>query len=227
MANLVERVAQLELSSKTAPLLSFSASTRDRRLPDRSAQRVGREVTPNIAASTAAALNAERSAQKLKKALLSARKEPLLNTKAVDAAPPAREDQARKALLESGSGLDVGAAFAAGLNGGIGPSTTQWSASPGWSLPPFNLDPNASPTAGLTGGRTRGQREKQHAKPIQLHQGAKPPPPPPPAGFSWGPVPVIQPKSTISIFAGIGDGKAKVKDEKELGDSWVSDGFGK
>ncbi|TBU43247.1 hypothetical protein BD309DRAFT_864722, partial [Dichomitus squalens] len=225
LASLAERVAQLELSSKAAPLLSFSASTRDRRLPDRGAQRVGREVTPNIAASTAAALNAERSAQKLKKALLSARKEPLLNTKAVDAVPPERELQARKALLESGSGLSLGAAFSAGLNGGVVPSTPSYAASPGWSLPPFTLD--SSPTTGLGGGRNRGPREKQHAKPIQLHQGAKPVLPPPPAGFSWGPVPIIQPKTTISIFAGIGDGRGKAKDEKGLGDSWVADGFEK
>ena len=40
-------------------------------------------VTPNVAITTAAALNAERSAQKLKKALLASRTQPLLNTSAV------------------------------------------------------------------------------------------------------------------------------------------------
>ena len=224
LAHLTERVAQLELSSQATHLLSFSASTRDRRLPDNRSQRVGREVTPNIAASTAAALNAERSAQKLKKALLSARKQPLLNTKAVDIIPLEREEEARKTLPKLNSSLDAAAAFAAGLNGS-GRSTPQWSAPAGWSLPPFNLDSNTSPTAGLSGGRNRGQREKQHAKPIQLHQGAKAPPPPPPAGFSWGPMPIIQPKNTVSIFAGFESMKGKVK-EKGLGGSWVADDFG-
>ena len=246
VSNLAERLATLEVSSKS-PLVSFSASTRDRRLPDRN-QRVGREVTPNIAASTAAALNAERSAQKLKRALLNVRKQPLLNTKAVDAAPPERELRTpRKPLLAPGSGVDVGAAFAAGLQGGFPalagstpiktePSSPefQWTPPPpgsipppSWSLPPFELE-GGSPLAGLGGSRSRGPREKQHAKPIQMHrETAKPPPPPPPAGFSWGPVPVIQPKNTISIFAGIGDSKGKAKEEPSngLGGSWVADGF--
>ena len=199
---------------------------------------------------TAAALNAERSAQKLKRALLSARKEPLLNTKAVDAVPPERELKTpRKPLLAPGSGLGVGAAFAAGLNGGF-PAlpagstavkgepetpTLDWTpppafSSPSWSLPPFELD--ASPLAGLGGPRRLGRdKEKQHAKPIQLHSGQKPPLPPPPAGFSWGPVPAIHPKNSISLLAGFGDSKGKAKDEgfsesSGLGGSWVADGFG-
>lgn len=231
LANLTERVARLELTSQATTLFSSSPSARDHRLPDRSNQRIGREVTPNIAASTAAALNAERSAQKLKKALLSARKQPLLNTKAVDVIPPEREG--KKAVLQPDSGLNAGAAFAAGLNGGIpaptsgsGPSTPQWSAT-GWSMPPFKLDSSSSPTAGLGGGRGRGGREKQHAKPIQLNQGAKTTLPPPPAGFSWGPVPVIQPKTTISILAGFGNIMGKAKEEGGLSDSWVADDFGK
>ncbi|TFK82700.1 hypothetical protein K466DRAFT_666322 [Polyporus arcularius HHB13444] len=252
VSNLAERLSTLEVSSKS-PLLSFTTATRDRRLPDRN-QRVGREVTPNIAASTAAALNAERSAQKLKRALLNARKQPLLNTKAVDATPPEREQRIpRKPLLAPGSGVGIGAAFAAGLQGGFpsladltpikgepGSPVLQWTPPPpgsipppSWSLPPFELD-GGSPLAGLGGSRGgRGSREKAHAKPIQMHRDdAKLPPPPPPAGFSWGPVPVIQPKSTISIFAGFGKGKgkARAKDEEDLSDSlggsWVADDFG-
>ncbi|KAM5544595.1 hypothetical protein V8D89_001493 [Ganoderma adspersum] len=232
LANLTERIARLELTSQTTTLFSSSPSVRDHRLPDRNNQRVGREVTPNIAASTAAALNAERSAQKLKQALLSARKQPLLNTKAVDAIPPEREG--KKAVLQPDSGLNAGTAFAAGLNGGIpaptsgsGPSTPQWSAQVGWSMPPFKLDSSSSPTAGLGGGRSRGGREKQHAKPIQLNQAAKTTLPPPPAGFSWGPVPIIQPKTTVSILAGFGNIMGKAKEESGLSDSWVADDFEK
>lgn len=240
--NLTERIAELELSPHLSPLLSFAGSTRDKRLPERN-RRVGREVTPNIAASTAAALNAERSAQKLKRSLLSTRKEPLLNTKAVDAVPPKRELQTpRKPLLAPESGVGVGAAFAAGLNGGFptpvkgepASPTLQWTPPPpgslpppSWSLPPFDSG-EGSPLAGLGASRQRGAREKAHAKPIQ--RGEKPPPPPPPAGFSWGPVPVIQPKNSISLFAGFGNkDKGKAKEEGSsggLGGSWVADGFG-
>ena len=232
LANLTERVVRLELTSPATAVFSSSSSARDHRLPDRINQRMGREVTPNIAASTAAALNAERSAQKLKKALLSARKQPLLNTKAVDAVAPEREG--KKAVPHPDSGLNISAAFAAGLNGGIpastsgsGPSTPQWSAPVGWSMPPFNVDSSSSPTAGLSGGRSRGGREKQHAKPIQLSQGAKTTLPPPPAGFSWGPVPNIQPKTTVSILPGFGNIMGKAKEESGLSDSWVADDFGK
>lgn len=254
VANLTDRLAKLETSSSASPFIS-TYSTRDKRLPERS-RRVGREVTPNIAASTAAALNAEHSAQKLKRALLSTRKEPLLNTKAVDASPPERElHTPRKPLLAPGSGLNVGAAFAAGLNGGfpaLAAGTTPatpafaWTPpppgsipSPTWSLPPFEPDASLGSSSGGGGGlRGRGPREKekQHAKPIQLHTGQKPPLPPPPAGFSWGPVPVIKPRNTISIFAGLGGSGTKPKEEDaaaesngdpgSLSSSWVADGFG-
>ena len=43
-----------------------------------------REVTPSVAASTAAALNAERSAQRLKNALSQIRKEPVVNRQVIE-----------------------------------------------------------------------------------------------------------------------------------------------
>ncbi|KAI0350061.1 hypothetical protein OH77DRAFT_1514617 [Trametes cingulata] len=247
---LADRVAQLDLAANPRGMLSFSTtSTRDKRLPDR-AERVGREVTPNIAASTAAALNAERSAQKLKRALLKARKEPLLNTKAVDALPPAREPRMiRKPLLAPDSGLGVGAAFVAGMNNGISPAPAlgfdpgvtgrawippppgSFGPSPAWSAPsPSNSDPGSPPTRL---GVTRGPNHKQHTRAAQGVPlvGSKPPPPPPPAGFSWGPVPRTEPKQMLAGFQNFGKPKlgqpeVNVKaEETELGSSWITDGF--
>ncbi|KAH9068189.1 hypothetical protein EDB83DRAFT_2593303 [Lactarius deliciosus] len=47
-------------------------------------------VTPHVASTTAAALNAEQSAHRLKEALLPVRTEPLLNTQAAHAKPAPR-----------------------------------------------------------------------------------------------------------------------------------------
>ncbi|KAI0366339.1 hypothetical protein BV20DRAFT_972063 [Pilatotrama ljubarskyi] len=248
---LADRVAQLDLSANPQGMLSFSTtSSRDKRLPDR-AERIGREVTPNIAASTAAALNAERSAQKLKRALLKARKEPLLNTKAVDALPPAREPRtSRKPLLAPGSGLGVGAAFFAGLNNGVPPapalgfdpavtSPTWIPPPPGsfgtslpWSAPSSSYSDAGSPPGRI--GAARGAKGKHHGPSPHTNQlpSVKAPPPPPPAGFSWGPVPKTEPKQMLAGFESLSKPKveqreAKVKiEEKELGSSWVTEGFG-
>lgn len=56
------------------------------------------QVTPSIAASTAAALNAERNALRLKNALAKARKEPLLNTRA---SKPAHQTPTIESLTNS------------------------------------------------------------------------------------------------------------------------------
>ncbi|KAH9943101.1 uncharacterized protein BXZ73DRAFT_40095, partial [Epithele typhae] len=218
VSELVNRVAVLELGAEPLSGLHRSTSSRDKRLPDRGS-RVGREVTPNIAASTAAALNAERSAQKLKKVLLAARAKPLLNTTAVDAMPLKRDKAKRRApMLGAESGADVSAAFFAGLGAGAwGP------------LPPFEPEFEPAGAQPATGLASRNRKQPRHAKPIQT-SGPKPPPPPPPSGFSWGPVPVVQPKTTISVFTELSanrKGKAKAEDPDGLGGSWVADGFEK
>ncbi|KAF7299427.1 hypothetical protein MIND_00892500 [Mycena indigotica] len=64
------------------------SSGRDKRLPDPVGRQRPLNVMPDVAIPTAAALNAERSAHKLKRALLGIRKQPLLNTQAASATPP-------------------------------------------------------------------------------------------------------------------------------------------
>ncbi|EPT01278.1 hypothetical protein FOMPIDRAFT_1048991 [Fomitopsis schrenkii] len=82
-----------ELSERTAHLsLEFAPrrSKWDQRTTEDDAKQRA-EATPNFAVSTAAALNAEMSANKLKRALLAARKEPMLNTEAAKRMPAAQD----------------------------------------------------------------------------------------------------------------------------------------
>lgn len=79
VARLAARVSKLDIEEAGQP-----ANVRDKRLPDAENPR-SFTVTPNVAATTAAALNAERSARRLKNALLQVRSEPLLNVKAATA----------------------------------------------------------------------------------------------------------------------------------------------
>ncbi|KZT70881.1 hypothetical protein DAEQUDRAFT_171504 [Daedalea quercina L-15889] len=82
-----------ELSKRTSRLsleLAPRRSKWEQRITDDDSKRHV-ETTPNFAVSTAAALNAEMSANKLKRALLAARKEPLLNTQASSKMPVAQD----------------------------------------------------------------------------------------------------------------------------------------
>ncbi|KAF7424308.1 hypothetical protein PC9H_009615 [Pleurotus ostreatus] len=81
IADLSSRLAKLDISS----LRSATATNSGSRY---SGTRRSFNVTPNVAVTTAAALNAERSTQRLKNRLLSLRSEPLMNTKSLAADKP-------------------------------------------------------------------------------------------------------------------------------------------
>ncbi|KAL5503904.1 hypothetical protein ACEPAH_7975 [Sanghuangporus vaninii] len=135
------------------------------------------QVTPSIAASTAAALNAERSAMRLKNALLNARKTPLLNTQA---SQPGRRVLTLDDLTRQSSG--------------IGNASTL-------SEPPAELD-LSSDSLGTpeqdTGSESqrRPLRHFAHAKPVKLGK-TQSPVPSSIATFSWGPLPKVNPVSSL------------------------------
>ncbi|SJL00034.1 uncharacterized protein ARMOST_03346 [Armillaria ostoyae] len=79
--HLGQRLSRIDLNAPRS-----LASKRDPRLPEPPSR--PRAVLPHAAVTTAAALNAERSAQKLKRALLSLRNEPLLNQPKLNAPTP-------------------------------------------------------------------------------------------------------------------------------------------
>lgn len=212
VARIASRLAKIDLkSSPTTRSATDFRSTPTKRSAD---------VTPNVAATTAAALNAERAAQKLKRALLKTRKQPLLNKQAETApAPPSGATSPRK---DERTGETPAKEFTLGsLSWSAGlPSTPKFPHTPQgaqWSSP----DSPGSPSPGHGSG---SRREPKHAKavPLKKSPGAAAAVTPPP-GFSWGPLPGVTPMKTLSS-------DVRKKEETppkpfSLSSSWVTDDF--
>lgn len=186
------------------------------------------DITPNVAATTAAALNAERAAQKLKSALLRARKEPLLNKQAADAPmPPSgfmnplqgrRPDDTPSKEFKLSSSL---------WNSGL-PSTLGQPRTPPWNLTSHSPDSESpsSPTPSRSHSSRQRERDAKHNKAVPLKKSpgaassvaySSPP------GFSWGPLPGVTPMKTLSS-----DVRKKEESSKlpfSLSSSWVTEGF--
>ncbi|KAF8207210.1 hypothetical protein K438DRAFT_1931247 [Mycena galopus ATCC 62051] len=193
---LAARVAKLDMKGGKR---NGRASTRDARLPDPVTRQRPSNVTPHVAVTTAAALNAERSAHKLKRALLSVRKEPLLNTQAASA-PPA--PLAFKTPQRAGLGLGLGL-------GGV-PSTPTQSTMPGFDFPEDTFNP--SPPPAVRRGAGTGKTRISNSVPLKRNLAGYSTPSPPPS-FDWGPLPNFQKPTPVSPG-------------NSLSSSWVADGFG-
>lgn len=175
VSKLSSRMAKLDIKS----FGKSSTSARDKRLPDKQGRRLN--VTPSVAATTAAALNAERSAYKLKQVLLSVRDKPLLNDKAAHV-KPSRVD------------------FQTPQKPGAGWVNSSWQI-PQIMPAPFT-PPGESPTS--NSGSRRGGGSKHHQKSAQLKRAPgdmlpSPSPAPIKAGFDWGPLPTVGTKPTASL----------------------------
>jgi nucleoporin NUP159 len=173
---------------------SHMSSTRDKRLPDTGTRRRV-NVTPHVAISTATALNAERSAQRLKLALLTVRKEPLLNVEAASAHAHVAFDSLRKSNT-----------FDSDAHGRL----LAWGVS----------DLNESPSHALPSRRTSGVVSKRHMPPVALRRSPTSQTTTPPK-FDWGPLPSVSPMKTISLDVRRRDQGSP----KSLGGSWVMDDF--
>ncbi|KAH9974839.1 hypothetical protein BJV74DRAFT_888917 [Russula compacta] len=174
------------LSSRIAKLNvdGGSPSSTPSRARERDIVRRPLDVTPHVASTTAAALNAEQAAHHLKEALLAVRTQPLLNTQAVNARPAPRAfDSPQKPGGDLGSGT--------GSLGGALFSTP-------FTLPPLSVSESmgrgASPPGSL--GR-RCPTQKHHAKSVPLKSTPTAGTTPKPA-FDWGPLPGIKPMTTLS-----------------------------
>jgi nucleoporin NUP159 len=209
---LTARISKLNMNSGQRP----STSSRDARLPDPVTRQRPFNVTPHVAVTTAAALNAERSAHKLKRALLSVRKEPLLNTQAASAPPaPLAFNTPQRVGLGLGLGLGLGAPVTPmrGMSLGLSPSpsTPPQSTMLGFDFPDednFNPSP---PPATRRGAGGSGKTRISNSVPLKRSPGQPSATPSPPPAFDWGPLPNFQ---------------KKISPENSLGGSWVSDGFG-
>ncbi|KAJ7284651.1 hypothetical protein C8J57DRAFT_1670165 [Mycena rebaudengoi] len=205
---LTARIAKL--NTKDGQRSGHKASARDARLPDPVTRQRPLNVTPHVAVTTAAALNAERSAHKLKRALLAVRKEPLLNTQAASAAPAPLAFQTPQ---RAGPGIDLGLSGPSiplrGLSLGL---STPPSSMPGFDLPEDNFNPSPLPAPGSRRGAGGGKTRISSSVPLKRTPGPPAAMPSPPPSFDWGPLPDFQNKPTVSR-------------ENSLGSSWVSDGF--
>ncbi|KAH9954247.1 hypothetical protein BGW80DRAFT_1467905 [Lactifluus volemus] len=172
------------LSIRIAKLIprigSGSPSTTPPRAHERELVRRPLDVTPHVASTTAAALNAEQAAHRFKDALLSVRTEPLRNTQAVHASSaPQVYDTPQK----------LGTSLASkGGSGGL--------FSMSFTLPPLNIvastNTAASPPWSL--GR-RATPPKHHAKSVPLK--STPTSTVGVAAFDWGPLLAIKPMTTL------------------------------
>lgn len=136
------------------------------------------QVTPSIAASTAAALNAERSAQRLKTALFNARKIPLLNTQAVEPVKrvPTLDSLSKPAssnFLDSESGRERATSLE--------------------SSEDYSRDRD---TEGGGDIQRRPSRQFAHQKSVKLGKTTAQVPSSI-VSFDWGPLPKAQPMSTL------------------------------
>ncbi|KAH7919373.1 hypothetical protein BV22DRAFT_1075323 [Leucogyrophana mollusca] len=223
VSRLRHRLTKLDISDATR-------GDKDKRLfaaPDSISTAVSKRptnVTQNVAATTAAALNAERSAQKLKRVLLAVRREPLLNTGAskTHTSVPTLFHTPQKAgtvKMEPATPPSLFGSMQATPNKLFGavpsvtppgffgamPATTAISFPstmplPAWSPTPSELEESPSHSPSRHRERT-GSGAKHHQKPIALKKavvpGVQTSPSPAPA-FDWGPVPVITPMKTLS-----------------------------
>ena len=169
------RVAKLNLDSG-------SPSSTPSRMRERDVVRRPLDVTPHVASTTAAALNAEQSARRLKEALLAMRTEPLLNMQAAHAKPAPRAlDTPKKPSVD--------------------PTPSAASGSGSFFSTPFTLPPlsaGAGSSASQPGGAgRRGSSQKYHSKSVPLKSAPTGGTPPKPS-FDWGPLPGIKPMTMLS-----------------------------
>lgn len=172
--------------------------------------------------STAAALNAEMSANKLKRALLAARKEPMLNTEAAKKMPasqdyvvpvPVKEEPQTPPQLSMFSYcrlLVCRMLTCVALTG-----------SPDDSFSPSSDDYSLH-------GQRRAKGGKFHQPPIHLKKSVSPTPPPA-SLFNWGPLPNVAPPAPTSALPF--DLKKSMSPAPNsstppsLSASWVTEGF--
>lgn len=184
VAQLSSRISKLTIKNPGA--LKSQHSARDPRLPDAVVSRRPYNVTPHVAVTTAAALNAERSAHGLKRALLAARKEPLLNTKAATArTPPSGFRSPQQAL--SPPTVDAGFPSSNKRHLFADPDTHSTPVPvSNWTLPEDNFNPSTPPAA----RRGAGVGKRQHMSVPLKKTGATASPPA--TTFEWGPLPVFE-----------------------------------
>ncbi|KAF9048549.1 hypothetical protein BJ165DRAFT_1460486 [Panaeolus papilionaceus] len=189
---LTSRVSKIDVNDLPSSPRKSAASADLRR---------GHHVPPNVAITTAAALNAERSAHKLKKALLAVRKEPLLNKK-VESAPaaPTAFNTPQKPVPSNGA-----FAFQTPLQGSLfGDPATAITAEafPEFKLPTDEDTFSPGTLSTSSGRRGAGGQRKHQSVPLKRTPGAAPTSAAAPS-FNWGPLPTFNTPKPAGLFVPI------------------------
>jgi nucleoporin NUP159 len=197
VAKLQQRMSKLDISSNVL-------GSRDKRLLESGVKKPA-AVIPHVAVTTAAALNAERSAQKLKRALLAVRKEPLLNNKVASKPAPTSFLTPSRAAVKQEPNTPTPISFISLPSSALPAFNTPTFTKGGWSPETsINYDDSTSYT---TSSSRRPQRTPRHGssaksaamlKSESLEASPTPAPKAPAAVFDWGPLPIITPKTTLS-----------------------------
>ncbi|EED81972.1 predicted protein [Postia placenta Mad-698-R] len=174
-------------------------------------------TTPNVATSTAAALNAEMSASKLKRALLKVRKQPLLNTQAATTKPrhvdytpqtPVRTPAGQPSLFAGLTPFTPGQsstpiAIPISTTPAATPTPTAPDSFPAPTETDFPFSPSSPEEDYGAGTRRRTTNSRYHAKPVQFKKSSTSPSPA--AKFEWGPLPSFAsttPQKTLPLLGG-------------------------
>ncbi|KAF8907368.1 hypothetical protein CPB84DRAFT_1822580 [Gymnopilus junonius] len=205
VARLTSRIAKLKVTEE-----SPSPPKSDKYQSPSIGRRRPYNVTPNVAITTAAALNAERSARRLKKALLSVRKEPILNRKAVSA-PSAPLDFKTPQKVFDKALFATPFPMAEPLFGEpVTPKPLMTPSSiplPEFNLPEFNNVPEdnfnpigPSPLQERRGASSQRKRTSVPSAPLKRSTGSAVPLASPAVDFEWGPLPSFpSPVPTASL----------------------------
>ena len=179
------RMTKLEISGNVSTRHQVAVSSSRRPLA----------VTPNVAITTAAALNAERSAQKLKKAILASRTQPLLNKMVVTSPVPTSFQTPQKSTVVK---LEAKTPDIKTPDGGFSLPTTPMmsfpSSLPSWTPPSFEFE-SPSPYD-ITPSRNRGAT-KHHQKSVAFKKSASPGGLAQSSVFEWQPVEPVKPASSL------------------------------
>ncbi|KAF9072966.1 hypothetical protein BDP27DRAFT_1319723 [Rhodocollybia butyracea] len=204
LAQLTARFLKLDLNAS----FYSSHNVKDPRLPQFPPRSRPSIITQDVAVTTAAALNAERSAHNLKTMLLKARKDPLLNVKAKELVeggtkvPTSYNTPKAASSFSVGSGLQFSTPIIQRPLFGTSPSNPEVGHWDTLSFPEDNFQPSSIP---LSSGGRRGvtpQRKHEPAPPVRKSPAPEPSGGPKatatsPAGFDWGNLPTFNKPSPV------------------------------
>lgn len=189
----IQLTSRLKILKLPSNQQSSTLFTRDKRLPD---PKRPYNYTPSVVINAVNALNGEVSAQRLKRALLSVRQQPLLNRKATttSTSAPFAFNTPQKSAVKFEHQSPV-----------LGSGLSLSSLSPSLQPPVWNSTPFAESPSHELGPR---RREKAHKSPYSHKLKRDPnispsvsasssPCNPPTPSFDWGPLPVVAPAKEL------------------------------